>query len=339
MNLTQVFGDIPFSEATQVDAFPNPNFDSQEMVLRGIVDRLDEGVSLLADDTDIISSGDLIYNGNKDNWIRFANSLKLKTLMLIANVDPSVAPQIQEVANQPLIMDNAQNAYLNYSENIGNENPLWRTIDLFAGGTNVFFFGATTLIDIMNNNNDPRRMTYFDEVEAGGYVGETPGRVSSDDISAVSLNILRPDLEDRYATAAETYFFLAEAALKGYISGDAQEFYRDGLEASLDSYDGQPGEISEEDKQAYLSARGDISSLSEDKAFEQLYVEQYVALFTRGVEAWTHWRRTKTPDFVLPENAVLTDIIRRYQYPVSELTSNPNAPNPEALATPMWFEN
>jgi len=337
--LTQFYGDIPFSEATQVADFPNPNFDSQEMVLRGIVDRLDEGVALLSSETDIISNGDLIYNGDRELWIRFANSLKLKALMLIANVDPSVAPQIQEVANQPLIMSNSQNAYFPYSNNVGNENPLWRLLDAFSGGDNAFLYAGSTLVDIMNGNSDPRRATYFDEVEGGGYVGQDQGVFSPTGISPVSLNILRPDLEDRYATASETYFYLAEAALKGFISGDAQEFYRSGLEASLDSYDGQPGEIPEADKQAYLDARGDISSLSEDKAFEQLYIEQYVAKFARGLEAWTSWRKNKTPDLMLPEGAVVGDIIRRIQIPLSETSSNPNAPDVVPITTPMWFEN
>ncbi|TVZ26881.1 SusD-like starch-binding protein associating with outer membrane [Gillisia sp. Hel_I_86] len=340
LNLTLFYGDIPFSEATQVVEFPNPNFDMQEQVLRGIVDRLDEGIDLLSTETDIITNGDLLYNGDRQAWIRFANTLKLKTLMLIANKDPSVAPQIQAVANSSFIMENSQNAYFPYSEEVGNENPLWRLINNFSGGENAFLFSGSTLVDIMNNNDDPRRATYFDEVEDGGYVGQDQGVFSSAGISPVSLNILRPDLEDRYATASESYYLLAEAAIKGFISGDAQEFYTQGLMASLDSYDGQPGEIAQADKDAYLaSSRGSLDGLTNDKAIQQISEEQYVALFTRGLEAWTHWKRTKTPDFMLPVDAVVGDIIRRIQIPLSEISSNPNAPDVVPITTPMWFEN
>lgn len=340
LNLTQLYGDIPFSEATQVEEFPNPKFDAQEDVLRGIVGRLDEGIDLLSGDTDIISNGDLIYQGDKENWIRFANSLKLKTLMLIANVDPSsVTAQLQEVASQPLIENNSQNAYLQFSDAGGNENPLWKTLDNFAGGTNPFWYSGSTLVDLMNSNDDPRRATFFDEEDGGVYVGQDQGVFSPTGISHVSLNILRPDLEDRYATASETYFFLAEAVVKGFITGDAEDYYRKGLEASLDSYDGQPGEIAQADKDAYLASRGTLVGLSDDEAITQINEEQYVALFTRGLEALTHWKRTKTPEFMLPENAALTDIIRRYPYPNSEVSSNPNTPSIPALDMPMWFEN
>lgn len=339
LNLTTLYGDIPFSEATQVGEFPNPKFDAQEDVLRGIVGRLDEGIDLLSTDTDIISNGDLIYQGDKDKWIRFANSLKLKTLMLIANVDPaSVQAQLQAVSNEPLIEDNSQNAYLPFSEAGGNQNPLWKTLDNFAGGVNVFWYSGSTLVDLMNSNDDPRRATFFDEV-ADGYVGQDQGVFSSAGISPVSLNILRPDLEDRYATASETYFFLAEAVVKGFITGDAEDFYMKGLQASLDSYDGQPGEIAQADKDAYLASRGSLAGLSDADAIKQINEEQYVALFTRGLEALTQWKRTKTPEFMLPVNAALSDIIRRYPYPNSEISSNPNAPSIPALDMPMWFED
>lgn len=341
LNLTQLYGDIPFSEATQVGEFPNPKFDAQEDVLRGIVGRLDEGIDLLNTDTDIISNGDLIYQGDKENWIRFANSLKLKTLMLIANVDPaSVQGELQAVASQPLIENNSQNAYLPFSDVGGNENPLWKTLDNFAGGVNVFWYSGSTLVNLMNSNDDPRRATFFDEEDGGVYVGQDQGVFSGTGISNISLNILRPDLEDRYATASETYFFLAEAVVKGYITGDAEDYYMKGLQASLDSYDGQPGEISQADKDAYLaSSRGSLDGLSDDEAIRQINEEQYVSLFTQGLEALTHWKRTKTPEFMLPENAALTDIIRRYPYPNSEISSNPNAPSVPALDMPMWFEN
>jgi hypothetical protein len=341
LNLTQLYEDIPFSEATQVGEFPNPKFDSQEDVLRGIVTRLNEGIELLNAETDIITNGDLIYQGDRELWIRFANSLKLKTLMLIANVDPSsVQEQLQEVSTQPLILENSQNAYLSFSDAGGNENPLWKTLDNFAGGTNPFWYAGSTLVNLMNSNDDPRRATFFDEEEGGVYKGQDQGVFSSAGISHVSLNILRPDLEDRYATASETYFFLAEAAIKGWITGDADEYYQKGVEASLNSYNGQPGEISQTEKDAYLAgSRGSIAGLSDEEAIQQINEEQYVSLFTQGIEAFTHWRRTKTPQFMQPVDAALTDIIRRYPYPNSEISSNPNAPSVPALDKPMWFEN
>lgn len=340
LNLTQIFGDIPFSEALNVAEFPNPNFDSQEDVLRGIPGLIDEALTYLSTDTDIVESADLIYGGDRESWIRFGNSLKLKALMLIANIDPSsVQSQIQAVANEPLIIDATQDAILNYTDAPGNENPIWKTIDQFGGGVNTFWGGGIPLINIMNANSDPRRATYFNTNTNGDYVGQVQGVFSTSGVSTISDNIIKPSMPDRYATAAETNFYLAEAALLGYISGDANAYYRAGITASLNSYDGNPGEISQADKDAFLaSARGSIATDSQANALLKIHEETYVANFTRAIESWTDWRRNKVPTLVLPTGAVLTDFIRRYQIPLSEVTSNPNAPGVENLITPMWFE-
>jgi len=340
-NLTQIFGDIPFSEALKVSEFPNPNFDTQEQVLRGIVTRIDEGLATLATSTDIVIGGDLIYGGDRDKWIRFGNSLKLRVLMLIANVDPgSVSADIQATANQPLIITNDAVAKLDFVNVAGNENPIWITIRNFNGSVNGFWGGGAALLDMMNANNDPRRATYFDDV-SGAYVPQVQGVFSSTGFSAVSLNIIRPDMPDIYATAAETNFYLAEAVLQGWATGDANAFYRAGIQASFDFYDGIPGEIAQADKDAYMaSTRASITADDNVTALRKIHEELYTSNFTRGIAAWTNWRRNKVPNFELPFGAVLNTTIRRYNIPLSEQTSNPNAPTTlPGLDVPMWFEN
>ena len=338
LSTTQVYGDIPFSEASNPD-FPNPNFDSQEDVLRGIAALCEEAVANLS--TNTATADDLLYGGDIQSWIRFANSLRLKALMLIANVDPaSVQADIAEVAALPLIVDSSQDAQLNYNASVGNENPIWRTLNQFAGGANAFWSSSQVLVDLMNSTNDPRRPAYFDLDPAGGFSGQPQGGGNGGNFSFISLNTIRPEMPDRYATAPETNFYLAEAALLGLISGDANAFYQAGIQESLDFYDGQPGAISQADKDAFLaSPRGSITGLAQAVALRMIHEESYVANFTRGIEAWTDWRRNRVPEFQLPIAAVLTDVIRRYQPPLSELNANPNAPGVVPLLTPMFFEN
>ncbi len=347
LNLTLIYGDIPFSEATQVVDFPNPNFDSQRDVLLGIPTIIDDAVELLNSPTAIISgSQDLVYGGNRENWIRFGNSIKLKALMLIANVEPeAVRAQIQEVAAQPLITSNSQEAKLDYTTTAGNQNPLWTLLNQFGARdddgniVNNFYGGGITLVDLMNANNDPRRASYFEDVD-GDFIGQELGVFTAAGISEVSLDIISPDAPDRYITASEVNFMLAEAALLGYITGDANTFYRAGLEASLDYYNTIPGaEISTAERDAFLSSlRGSIASDSQEIALRKIHEETYIADFNRPLETWTDWRRNKVPDLVEVEGATLTDFIRRYRVPLSETTSNPNAPDAVAETEPMYFE-
>ncbi len=346
MNLTQVFGDIPFSEAIQVDEFPNPNFDSQEDVLRGIPGLIDEALVELATDTDIVDGGDLVFGGNRENWIRFGNSIKLKALMLIANVDPaSVSADLQALSTQPMITANSQEAKLDYLDAAGNQNPIFTLIVQFAGGNQNFYSGGSTLVTLMNNNNDPRRSAYFNELDGGGFAGQPQGSLILDtaQFSQVSDDVIIATLPDRYATAPETNFYLAEAALLGFISGGqaaADTFYQAGIMTSLGRYDGLVNEVPAADKATYMaSARGSIAGDSQADALRKIHEEHYVADFMRHAESWTTIRRNQVPAYEPITGTVLTGNINRYQIPLSEVTSNPNAPGVEALTTPMFFQN
>ena len=346
LNLTQIFGDIPFSEATQVEEFPNPNFDSQEDVLRGIPVLIDEALAELTTDTEIIDAGDLIYGGNRENWIRFGNSLKLKAYMLIANVDPtSVAADIQALAGEPMITENQYEAKLDYTDAAGNQNPIFTLIVQFAGGNQNFYGAGSTLVTLMNNNNDPRRSAFFDELDGGGFAGQPQGSfvLDTSQFCQISSDIIVAELPDRYATAMETNFYLAEAALTGLITGGpaaANTFYRAGITESLNQYDGQPNAVDAADKTAYLaSARGSIDTDSTADALRKIHEEHYVSDFMRWAESWTTIRRNEVPAYEPITGTVLTDNINRYQIPLSEITSNPNAPAVEALITPMYFQN
>ncbi|WP_188112088.1 SusD/RagB family nutrient-binding outer membrane lipoprotein [Aquimarina sp. RZ0] len=342
LNSTLIYGQAPFSEATQIDEFPNPNFDSQEFILRNIPTLLDEAVDLLSTDAGIISgTPDLIYGGDRENWIRFANSLKLKTLMLIANVDPtSVQAEIQEVANEPLITENQWEAKLDYTDAAGNQNPIFTLIVQFAGGLNNFYAAGTPLVNLMNANNDPRRATYFNTTTDGTFVGLDQGVFTNDgSTSQISSNIIRSEMPDRYITAAEINFYLAEAALQGWITGNANTFYQNGIVASLETYDGLPGEISNSDKIAYLSSsRGSIDSDTPADALRKIHEEHYIADFLRPLESWTTIRRNRVPDYQPITGSVLTDNLRRYPYPLNEQTTNVNFPGSVPLIQPMWFE-
>lgn len=340
MNLTQIYGSVPMSQAIQVE-FPTPKFDTQEEVLNQIVTLAESAVSKLQTSTNIITNSDMVYKGNRENWIRFANSIKLKALMLLANKNATseVIAKIAQVATQPLIVNASQVAKIDYSENTGNENPIWRTIDRFAGGVNRFWAAGVPLVNLMNATNDPRRATYFDFApNTTSYVGRDQG-VFTLGASQVSLNIIRKAAPDVYVSPAQINFYLAEAALEGWISGDANTYFRQGIQASMDLYDGLPGAISSSDKATFMaSSATSISSLSKANALRRVHEEAYISNFTRPIESWTSWRRNKVPALQTPVGAELSTTIRRYTVPLSEGSSNPNAVINSNLGDPMWFE-
>ena len=89
-------GDIPYSEALQVNEFRYPKYDEQKEVFKGILDDLEQADSHFAKATEGIS-GDPFYNGDPAKWRKATNVLRLKVLMALQKrADDTPELQIKE---------------------------------------------------------------------------------------------------------------------------------------------------------------------------------------------------------------------------------------------------
>lgn len=340
-NLTMLWERVPFTQALD-PSIATPEFDEQRVILDGIVTLVDEASALINKDPETfrVDNGDMIYAGNLDNWEKFGNAIKLQALMCIANVDPgAVSAEIANTLASPIIRTLDEEAEFQYFNVAGEFNPLWNTLNRFAGGANPEWWVASTkMIEVMDELNDPRKATYFDDSDLPG---AEPGSFANEGIdnALVSLNILRPDFPDRMATAPEILLLEAEAIIQGWASGDANARFQEAIQLSMDYFDGKPGEIAQADKDAYLASLPDITSLGTDAALEAIGIQLWLQTFMRTQESWTHWRRTGVPELDVPSGSLLSDIMRRLAYPPDERGANPNTPQDPDLEAPMWYEN
>lgn len=351
--LTAIWGDVPFSESLNAE-IQNPVFDTQEDVLRGIAARIDEALDLIdfESTTPPITDGDLFYDGDMQQWLQFGNSLKLRILLMLYNQDLSVASEIQTLINNTnLVRSNADNFEFPYTSTNGNENQMYQLHADFASGQPAFIYGSQTLIDLMNSVDDPRRGTYFDEApeldEEGtqigtqGFIGRENGASFASEYSLVGANIIRPAFPGRILTASETLLHEAEFLANEGQTAVARDKLQTGIEASINYFDGLPGAISGADRNAYVaSILADFDNGSVADQVRIIREQHFIDVFEKTPENWTFWRRTKTPELTVPVNAQLGSIIRRLPYPSTEVSSNPNIPDPApARGEPMWFEN
>jgi hypothetical protein len=357
--LTSIWEDVPYTQATNAAEFPNPEFDRQEVVLRGIVAKLDSAVARI-DASQGAVQGDLIYGGNMENWRRFANSLQLRTLMMIRNRDQTVDARIEALLAQPLIRENAQEAAVPFFNTTGNENNFYKLNALFggfnfAGSGQVFMFAGKPVVDLMKSLGDPRLDTYFalpvrnlNQAPDGGgiatteHVGQSPGvfQWNTAFISTISQNIARAAWPNRILTAPEVWFFEAEFRARQGNLGAAHTAYVAGVQRGLAFFNGKPGAIPAAQQAAYIASLPQ-SFTSQTQALEAIWAQQYIEVFDRAPENWVQWRRTKYPNLEPPNAALFTDgVIRRWGIPGDEISANPNAPanRAEENAVPMWFE-
>lgn len=117
-------------------------------------------------------------------------------------------------------------------------------------------------------------------------------------------------------TYAELQFILAEAAQKGYISGNAEVFYLNGVNAAFEVYDITPAA-------SYFEDPGVKLSDDNETALDQIALQKWMALFVTGMEAYLDWRRTGRPVIEPgPDNVNSNKVPLRFTYPSQEQALN-----------------
>ncbi len=311
--LVNTYGNIPYSEALDATNV-HPKYDDAHTVYLDLLRRLDQALTSIDTGAEGFGSNDLLFGGDMGRWETFANSLKLRLGMIIADSDDAMAKTIVAAAEPNAVQTNADNIAFHYLSAPPNTNPVW--LDLVLSGRKDFV-AANTLVDVMNGLNDPRIPHYFTTDAAGGYSGGIYG--SSNNYATFSKPndaLTAPDYPSTFFDAAETHFLHAEAIERGYITGDAAAEYEAAIRASIEAWGGTQAEAD-----AYLAQPSVAYATAAGNWKQKIGTQAWIALFNRGHEAWTTWRRLDYPVLVAPADAV-TGIPVRYTYPVQEQNLN-----------------
>ena len=321
--IVETWGNAPFTEALDAVKFPTPQYDDGATIHAALITMLDGAIAALDPSAGGFDAGsDLLYDNNIGAWKKFANSLKLRLGMLIADSDPAAASTIvQQAIAGGVFTSNDDNAIFQYLDAPPNTNQVW--VNLVQSGRNDFVL-ADTFVDYMNSRNDPRRPAYmtFDNsgtAYSGGIYGSNNNWAT---YSHVADPMLAPSFEGVLMDYSEVEFFLAEAAARnmgGLTVAQAQAHYVAGINASMDYWNQfVDGGIAAGDVTAYIAGAGVVSGAN----YKQLIgMESWVALYNRGFEAWTKYRRLDFPVLVAPSDA-LSGVPQRYTYPVNEQNLN-----------------
>ncbi|MDA0178538.1 MULTISPECIES: SusD/RagB family nutrient-binding outer membrane lipoprotein [Mesoflavibacter] len=309
--LVDTFGDIPYTEALGDETLPA--YDDAEAIYLSLLDRLDATIPNLTGTG--FTSADNIYGGDMTAWNKFANSLKLKLGIRLSDFNTSLSQTIVEEAySAGVFTSNADNALFQYESSTPNTNPLW--VDLVQSGRSDFV-AANTIVDVMNDLDDPRRSAYFDDnlgmnTYSGGIYGDNNSYNSYTHVGDLMLD---PTLPGVLLDFAEVSFYLAEAAHRTWtVGGTAEQHYNNGITASFEFWNaGDVTSYLTNPEVAYTTAQGDWR--------QKIGTQFWLAMYNRGFEGWTVWRKYDNPTFNLP--AVTSNPVpTRYTYPVNEQNLN-----------------
>ncbi len=258
--LTDLFGDVPFTEAGR--AFQNvdnirPKYDSQETIYKMLIEDLEWATSMLKDAGTPLPSGvskisfgqfDTMFSNDWSKWIKFGNGLLLRHLLRMVEKDPEyVTPKIETLftqgadfinAGEDIIMSPRDQAWDNWGLNWS-----FREHNKVRMGSNLwnFFRDGSQIIDprarifFETNNEDewvaypqiPSASTpqsggqpYFQDSRDRDYNDKGQGNIYSN----FNYYLVRDnkDIPEIIMTSAEIKFLKAEVFARGL--GVAQDF-------------------------------------------------------------------------------------------------------------------
>jgi len=310
-NLVNIFGDVPYTEALSTD-FPNPKYDDAATIYADLLTRLGT-ISNGLDESDMSFGGaDIFYGGDVAAWKKFANSLRLKIAINLADVDAAKAQtNVEAAVSAGVFTSAADNALFAYKGSTPNTNPLYE--DLVLSGRKDFV-PANTIMDLMEGLNDPRMDTYFQNKIDGEWVPGTYGASNAySNTSHINDAIQVADFPGILMTYSEVEFYIAEAAARGYSVGQtAEEAYNAAITASFDFW-------------GVAGAADYIATVpySQDNWKESIGNQAYIAFYTRGLVEYNEYRRLDFPVMNVAPGAVTGGPVpTRFTYPINEQTLN-----------------
>ncbi|MCC9138922.1 SusD/RagB family nutrient-binding outer membrane lipoprotein [Pontibacter silvestris] len=354
IGLTQTFGDVPYTEAFRGDENVfSPTYDKQEGIYLGVLEDLKEANAMLANTQETIS-GDVIYSGNLEKWQKLVNSFTLRVLMNLSlkenNANLNVKQRFQEIVNDPaqfpIFASNSDNAALPFYDLEDNRYPYFNSNDIQTA-----YYMEETFVSLLQDLEDPRLFEVADRAPDGAALpAEDPqayGGVKGSD--ALDVNKQRvvggeaSKINARYYSNpvnepsvalgfAEVQFILAEAVVRGWVSGNAEEHYKKGVEASMLFYG-----IPHDSIAAYL-AQPEVQ-LQSNNQLNTILTQKYISFFMNsGWQPFYEQRRTGIPAFDVSGGGMLNDkqIPKRWMYPESEF--NLNRQNVEAAIASQFPE-
>ena len=375
--LTDLYGDIPFTEAMDIKAYPYPKYDdSKTVVYPGILAMLNDAIAkekeALLPTNPTIGKYDMFLGGKIENWVAFAKNLKLKLLMRDFATNRAA---IETMLNENGFYE-ADVAMTVFEDASNKGNPFFE-YNIRQLNTKENVRASHTLCEYLLTYNDPRIVNLYDMTAASGgdeslpyakrYEGlPTGARPATSIIPLAQTSRYKQAFSDPVylMNEAEIFFLEAEAYARLGDAGAARAKYNEGVTAAFDRWASSAGQAA-----AYLAAGGayafDVTSA--ESMLKGILTQKWVSyahansldgVFDRnrtGIPEISKVasvrvsnapnKRELTPGYILgtlvaPGSTVLatTSFPRRMLVPDASSQYNPNAPAPKPVDEPLWWQ-
>lgn len=333
-NLTDTFGDIPFSEASRAEeGILQAKYDTQEDIYEQLLSDLERANSLYNHTLPMEYGTEILFANETEKWQKFTNSLRLRLLLRTSDVRPTSYAEmvaiLQDPTASPIITTLDDAAVLTVTGVTPNISPWSRALDFSNGHSAGEFF-----MDILNELEDPRRPFIAGQAVkntvAIGYKGIPSGYdEASFDYSPSYMNnqqVVVPMIIPIF-TLAEAEFIQAELAQKGHWS-DAEGHFKAGIRAAVELWT----------EQGLPENYFDSPLAQYNGSLERIMLHKYLATYFTDNQQWADYRRTGFPELPTTSSMLNDGILpSRLLYPDVQKIYNPA--NYEVAAQQMGGDN
>ena len=359
--LTDLFGDIPYSESLAGNNVTNPKYDKQEDIYKDLQVQLDSAILELSKPIGENKGAtpftdDVIFKGNIASWLATAWTLKARYALHLSKKNGADAAQkvlsyLYNGATFRAIQGNSTDAQVVFGSSVTNSNPFYQQNSNRPGWVGL----GASFVNLLNGNKvtdvpttpegtyvDPRRSFFATASSGTTYRGSAPGvpgafsRIGSYYGSPTSPVVLISYSEAKFLEAEARFILnpadpLAQTALEAAVRASFSKVISSG-----DAY------ATPQKQDAYVTAKATLTG-NAAKDLETIITQKYIALFLQP-EVWSDYRRTGYPAIPLAQNATNSanpegKIPRRIPYPQNEQSLNKNTPAGSTYQLPkLWWD-
>lgn len=325
--VTDMMGDLPYSEAMKGNEVLKPKYDTQRSIYLSMLSELDAALLSMNDTKpNVFGNADPYFKGSVAKWKKFGYTLMMRLGMRMSEVEPATAKLwVEKAAAGGVMTDMTDIAYIKYANITGQMNP--RVNSMIAGdyaspgGDNVEGGKwSATFINQLKNTQDPRLpvlsvvwvpsgSSYTANNTPAAQKGMVSGSINTkpgdfDTYSEPSLLYIDRGSPIVTMEPAEAYLLRAEAAIRGWSVGmTAEEAYNAAVRAAMARWSLWPtvaphsGIISATAVDNYLTLNPFLTAGTYEQQLEQISTQKWISMLGNEYEIWSNWRRVKYPVF------------------------------------------
>ncbi len=365
LRLVDFYNAVPFDDALRGNQNPTPRYEDGATVYEKSIALITEGIANIKEAAPgtAPSQDDVLFNGNADRWIRFANTVKLRALLRQSEVAAQsgyIAEQLEVIANEGSGFLGAGESALvqpGYLNTAGKLNPFWenyyRTVQSVATANYQDIRPTTYVIEQYELRADPRLELLYVPV-ASEYKGVLFGNPdTAPEYARAATSAFRGPAENGGNPAGlfkaynqpsvlmssfESLFLQAEAAQREWIDGEAKDFYEQAIRESFSYLEVDPSMFDD------YNAQPTVDFTSAGDKIARIIEQKWLALNSiSSIEAWNDYRRLGIPDVPNSLDApTASSRPLRLMYPETErMTNNEEASrmgSDDMLKDRVWWD-